>query len=127
MLTASDLYTDPVLVRKIARIQATGSDSDSESEAGVPRATPRGLHQQLGSDDEEGDGSRSRAPRSSTQVKDEKVAGSAMAMVGGRRDREVSRVPATQFESGEDSFPASTAETMIVDLEEEEEEDDDDE
>lgn len=45
-------------------------------------------------------------------------------MVGGRRTRDVSMVPATQLEG---NVPASTAETMIVDLEDEEEDEDEDE
>lgn len=129
MLTASDLYTDTVLVRKIARIQATGPDSDSESDA-LPRGTQSPLHQEIGSDDDEadgGDGRGARASRLSTQVKDERLRSTAVAMVGGRPVREVSMVPATQLEAQGGYIPASTAETTIVDLEDEDEEEDEEE
>lgn len=129
MLTASDLYTDTILVRKIARIQAAGPDSDSESET-VPRGTQRPLHhQEIDSDDEAdgGDGRAARASRLSTQVKDERLRSTAVAMVGGRPVREVSMVPATQLEAQGGDIPASTAGTTIVDLEDEEEEEDNDE
>lgn len=119
MLTPSDLYTDPILVRKIARIQATARDSDSESETNLPRATQRARHQEIDSD-EEGGGAAVRGVRSSTKVKDERAASSKVAVVGGRRDREISMVPATQLEG---TIPPSTGGTIIVDLEDEEEED----
>ncbi|MCJ1470758.1 rRNA-processing protein bfr2 [Pseudocyphellaria aurata] len=120
MLTPSDLYTDPILVRKIARIQAMARDSDSESEATLPRATQRPHHQEIDSDDEAG----GAAARSSTKVKDERAASSKVSVVGGRRDREISMVPATQLEG---TIPPSTGGTIIVDLEDEDEEEDGDE
>lgn len=120
MLTASDLYTDPFLVRKIARIEAAAADSDSEDEAPLTRGPQRRLPQRINSDDEaeEGDESAART-RASTQVKGERLASSAVAMVGGRR--EVSMVPATQLEAMEGIVPTSTAQTDIVDLEDDEE------
>lgn len=122
MLTASDLYTDPFLVRKIARIQAAADDSESEVDVTPPPGTQRRLPQRIDSDNEIDGG----AARRSTQIKGERLASSAVAMVGGRRDREISMVPATQLEARE-GMPTSTAETDIVDLEDEEDEEEEEE
>lgn len=140
MLTASDLYTDPVLVRKIARIQAAqnlqdegASDSDDDLR---PQKIVRGTQRQQAEDIDSGDDvssrfekvkrARSEAPR----VKAERVASSMVR----EREREVSVVPGTQVEGdfedveegeGEGDSRPPTSSAVIVDLGEEEGDDED--
>lgn len=136
MLTASDLHTDPVLVRRIARIHAAqtlqedGDPDSSSDDLHPPKLTQR---RQQAEDIDSGDDVASltnkvkRARSTAPRVKAERVA-SSMA-------REVSMVPGTQVEGdygeeeeGESRPPTSSA--VIVDLGEEEgdsEDDNDDE
>ena len=60
MLAKSDLHVDPVLVRKIKRLQRAkememANDEDEEEDDGAPSGTQRRIHQIIDDDDEEDD------------------------------------------------------------------------
>ena len=108
MLAATDLYSDPILLRKIKRIQADqrlqDEDEDSDDEIPIPRGSQRPQAEEIESGDEGRDMSRAARMRSlAPRIKAEKLASSA---------RQVSVVPNSQpvLDSG------------IVDLEDADEE-----
>lgn len=119
MLTASDLQNDPVLVRRIKRLQAAEAmeEGDSEEDVDIP-SLPRGTQtrqaEPISSDNEGGypTNAAARARSAIPKIKAEKLASSI-------RDREVSMVPNSQVQTlaQEDERPPSTAASEIVDLE----------
>lgn len=126
MLSSSDLHTDPVLVRKIARVQAAlaaRSDSDSDPDTLLHGSGAEEIGDDDDDDDDNGD-KKAKARRNVRQdrksavfpnVKDERALGSASAAVEeGWGGREVSMVPGTQF--GEDGEGVDEG-TQVVDLE----------
>ena len=115
MLTASDLQPDPVLIRRIKRLQAAeamqDADSDDEGESPpLPHRTQKRQAEPISSDAEGEDTGRARSVK--PKVKAEKLASSA-------RNREVSMVPNSQVRdiSRQGERPPSTAASEIVDLE----------
>ncbi len=115
MLTASDLQPDPVLIRRIKRLQAAEAMQDAESDdeeesPPLPRGTQKHQAEPISSDAE---GERSRRARSVIpKIKAEKLASSA-------RKREVSVIANSQVQGllRGDEWPPSTAASEIVDLE----------
>jgi len=108
MLTASDLRSDPILVRKIKRIQAAenGENDDSDDERHELRQGTIGDDSinEIGSSNV-ASLNRSQAPR----IKSERLASSA---------RQASMVPNTQVQRlVRESQPPTSSGTTIVDLE----------
>ena len=91
MLTASDLYSDPVLVRKIKRIQAaenTQEDSDEDQLDPLPRGSQRQQPEEIESDEDAKHlGAAVRARSLLPRIKAEQLGSSA---------RQVSVIPNTQ-------------------------------
>ena len=105
MLAATDLYSDPVLLRKIKRIQADQrlQDEESDEEMPTPRGSQRPQTEEIESGDEDGNmGGAARMRSLAPRIKAERLAGSA---------RQVSMVPNSQPGQG----------SGVVDLEDEDE------
>ena len=114
MLTADDVVANPVLVRKIQRIQAAENaqiqdDSDDDDDDVRAPASVRHQPEEIGSSP-----ARTRTPH----VKNERRSQALRS-----KSREVSMVPNTQIqglvEEEEQGRPSSSAAADIVDLEDE--------
>ena len=122
MLTADDVAPNPVLVRKIQRIQAAenarnqdiSDDEDDDDDVRAP-ASGRRAAEEISSSP-----ARTRTP----YVKNERRSQGL-----GKESREVSMVPNSQVQDlsrGERGEMSGSARTDVVDLEGEEDDDDDD-
>ena len=116
-LTAADLQSDPVLIRRIKRLQAAeameeGDSDDDGDEQSLPRGTQKHQAEPISSDNERDHPAISRARSVIPRIKAEKLASTA-------RVRDVSMVPDSQSQGliREDERPSSTAESEVVDLE----------
>lgn len=115
MLTADDVVANPVLVRKIQRIQAAENaqiqdDSDDDDDVRAPAAGRPGPEEI----------SSSPALTRTQQIKDERRSQALR-----NKSREVSMVPNSQVQvlvREEQGRPSSSEATDVVDLEEEDEE-----
>lgn len=117
MLTASNLEPNPVLLRKIKRIQAAltaenNPDSDEDEESGSRRTKPSGSQRQ--------EITSSPPGTMAARIKAERMSQAR----GGAESRQVSMVPGTQL-SGEGE--EAEEEDVEEDEEEEEAEDEEDE
>lgn len=113
MLTADDVVANPVLVRKIQRIQAAENaqiQDDSDDDDVRPPASGRHRPEEIGSSP-----AATRTPHFKTERRSQALR---------NRSREVSMVPNSQVErlvEEEQGRPSSSAATDIVDLEDDDE------
>ena len=119
MLTASDLQSDPVLIRRIKRLQAAeavqeGDFDDDTENPSLARGSQKRQAEPISSDSEGEGSTTAAAPARSVnpRIKAEKLAISIKA-------RQVSMVPNSQVQGlmREDERPQSSAGSEIVDLE----------
>lgn len=118
LLTPSNFFTDPVLVRKIARAKALEADSEEASDSDIAPPSSRNNKNPK----------RETTPPRYQQSNLKLPPASPMAV---RTKRDVSMVPNTQLEGEGETSPPSTSATDLFNLEgdndEEEGEDDEDE
>ena len=122
ILMASDLQSDPVLIRRIKRLQAAeaaleGESDDDTGRPSLPRGSQKRPVEPISSDHEGEPSNASRARSAMPRIKAEKL--KAEKMLSSARVRDVSMVPNSQVQRlvREDEGPPSTAESEIVDLE----------
>ena len=116
-LTPSNLFTDPVLVRKIARAKALEAGSEEDSDTDIVPTSSRNPQNPK----------RETTPTQHQRTNLKPPPASPMAM---RTKRDVSMIPNTQLEGEGETPPPSTSATDVLDLEgdsDEEEDNNDDE